>query len=63
MEDMTRSESEPKLTVGEWTVDAGNVLVLDPLLPFYARPASIEPISVLAAAFFWPTAFFWPSAK
>jgi hypothetical protein len=57
MEYMTRSEPEPKLTVREWVVDAGNVLMLNPLFPFDARPGSSDPPRIRGApTFLWPTA-------
>ena len=40
MKYMTRSEPEPKLTVGKWVVDVGNVLMLYPLFPLDVRPGS-----------------------
>ena len=64
VEYMTRSEAEPKLTVGEWAVDVGNVLMLDPLFPLYVRPGSRNRASVRgSAALFRPSALRLASAS
>ena len=76
MEYMTRPETEPELAVGEWMVDVRNVLMLDPLFPFYARPGGRgdrAPVRGCAAALrrsaLWfataslrPCPFLWRSA-
>lgn len=51
IEDMTWSEPEPELTMREWVVHAGNVLVLDPLFPLYVRPGGRD-----SAVLLWPAA-------
>jgi len=57
MKYMTRSKAEPELAVREWVVHVGNVLMLDPLLPFNVRPGGRGSAALLRPATLWlPTA-------
>jgi hypothetical protein len=58
MEYVSRSETEPELTVRERMIDVGNVLVTDPLFPFYVRSRARE-----GASFGSPAAVFGPDAS
>lgn len=46
MEDVTRAEPEPKLTVGKRMIDVRNMLMLNPLFPFHVRARSWDCASV-----------------